>query len=158
MYGIRYFHGCYCVGDDQLWGVTRKREGADHTLAALKSIRAARPGGYRLFVILDNLPANKSGDPALGQAGERGAVLHAGERVVGQSDRDAVRSLAHLCHGRLGSPQPCRAGRKLQDHLRWRNAHARHPDVLAAQRRERARVRSERQQSWGRPRPRSRAA
>jgi hypothetical protein len=34
----------------------------------------------------------------------------------------------------------------------------RHPDVLAAQRRERARVRSERQQSWGRPRPRSRAA
>jgi hypothetical protein len=48
--------------------------------------------------------------------------------------------------------------RKLQDYLRWRNAHARHPDVLAAQRRERARVRSERQQRWGRPRPRSRAA
>jgi hypothetical protein len=48
--------------------------------------------------------------------------------------------------------------RKLQDYLCWRNAHARHPDVLAAQRRERARVRSERQQRWGRPRPRSRAA
>ena len=30
------------------------------TLAALKSIRAARPGGYRLFVILDNLSANKT--------------------------------------------------------------------------------------------------
>ena len=41
---------------------------------------------------------------------------------------------------------------KLQDYLRWRNANARHPDVLAAQRRERARVRSERQQRWGRPR------
>jgi len=39
--------------------------------------------------------------------------------------------------------------RKLQDYLRWRNANARHPDVLAAQRRERARVRGERQ--WGRP-------
>jgi len=44
--------------------------------------------------------------------------------------------------------------RRLQDYLRWRNANARHPDVLAAQRRERARVRSERQQRWGRPRPR----
>ena len=36
--------------------------------------------------------------------------------------------------------------RKLQDYLRWRNAHARHPEVLAAQRRERARIRSERRQ------------
>jgi hypothetical protein len=42
--------------------------------------------------------------------------------------------------------------RKLQDYLRWRNANARHPDVLAAQRRERARIRSQRQQRWGRPR------
>jgi transposase len=59
-HGIRYFHGCYSIGDDQLWGVTREHKGADHTLAALKSIRAARPGGYRLFVITDNLPANKT--------------------------------------------------------------------------------------------------
>jgi hypothetical protein len=36
-----HFHGCYCVGDDQLWGILRRRKGADHTLAALKSIRAA---------------------------------------------------------------------------------------------------------------------
>jgi len=45
--------------------------------------------------------------------------------------------------------------RRLQDYLRWRNANARHPDVLAAQRRERARIRSERQQRWGRPRTRA---
>ena len=59
-HGIRYFHGCYSLGDDQLWGVVREHKGADHTLAALKSIRAARPGGYRLFVITDNLSANKT--------------------------------------------------------------------------------------------------
>ncbi len=59
-HGIRYFHGCYSLGDDQLWGVVREHKGADHTLAALKSIRAARPGGYRLFVICDNLSANKT--------------------------------------------------------------------------------------------------
>jgi transposase len=59
-HGTRYFHGCYSLGDDQLWGVTRRRKGGDHTLAALQSIRAARPGGYRLFVTLDNLSANKT--------------------------------------------------------------------------------------------------
>ena len=45
--------------------------------------------------------------------------------------------------------------RKLQAYLRRRNANARHPDVLAAQRRERVRIRirirSERQHRWGRP-------
>ncbi len=45
--------------------------------------------------------------------------------------------------------------RELQDYLRWRNANARHPDVLAAQRLERARIRSERQHHWGRPRPKA---
>jgi len=38
-HGIRYFHGCYSLGDDQLWGVLHERKGADHTLAGLKSIR-----------------------------------------------------------------------------------------------------------------------
>jgi len=32
--------------------VVREHKGADHTLAALKSVRAARPDGYRLFVIM----------------------------------------------------------------------------------------------------------
>jgi hypothetical protein len=45
--------------------------------------------------------------------------------------------------------------RKLEACLRWRNAHARHPGVLAAQCRERARLRSERQQRWGRPKPKA---
>ena len=39
--------------------------------------------------------------------------------------------------------------RRLHAYLRWRNANARHPDVLAAQRRERARVHSEHQLRWG---------
>ncbi len=37
--------------------------------------------------------------------------------------------------------------------LAWRNASARHPGVLAAQRRERAR--SQRQHHWGRPEPKA---
>ena len=41
--------------------------------------------------------------------------------------------------------------RRLQAHLRWRNANTRHPDLLAAQRRERAKVRAEKGHRWGRP-------
>jgi transposase len=151
-HGIRYFHGCYCLGDDQLWGVMRARKGADHTLAALKSIRAARPGGYRLYVILDNLSANKT--PAIWRWAGRANVelcftpTNASWAnpiepqfgpirtfVMGGSDHPSHTVLAH----------------RMQDYLRWRNANARHPHVLAAQRRERARIRSERQQRWGHP-------
>jgi transposase len=81
-HGIRYFHGCYSLGDDQLWGITRRRKGGDHTLAALKSIRAARPGGYRLFVILDNLSANKT--PAIRAWARDAASGHEKMRVCGQ--------------------------------------------------------------------------
>jgi transposase len=52
-HGIRYFHGCYSLGDDQLWGVIRSRKGGDHSLTALKSIRAARPDGAPIYVIMD---------------------------------------------------------------------------------------------------------
>ncbi|BAL88116.1 hypothetical protein AMIS_28960 [Actinoplanes missouriensis 431] len=48
-------------------------------------------------------------------------------------------------------PNHTALARKLHAYLRWRNTHARHPDVLAAQRRERARVRvrSEKGIRWG---------
>ncbi|BBC29444.1 hypothetical protein SGFS_007380 [Streptomyces graminofaciens] len=59
---MRYFHGCYSVGDDRLWGVNRRKKGAANTLAALKSIRAARPDGAPIYVILDNLSAHKGTD------------------------------------------------------------------------------------------------
>jgi hypothetical protein len=58
----------------------------------------------------------------------------------------------------LGSsdhPDHAVLARRIQAYLAWRNASARHPDVLAAQRRERARVRSQRRQRWGRPRPKA---
>jgi transposase len=151
-HGIRYFHGCYCLGDDQLWGVMRERKGADHTLAALKSIRATRPGGYRLFVILDNLSANKT--PAIRRWAARANVelcftpTSASWANPIEAQFGPVRTFVMS-----GSDHPSHTvlARKLQDYLRWRNANARHPDVLAAQRRERARIRSERQQRWGRP-------
>jgi transposase len=151
-HGIRYFHGCYSLGDDQLWGVVRRRKGGDHTLAALKSIRAARPDGAPIYVILDNLSANTT--PAV----RRWAAAHNVELCL----TPTYSSWANPIEAQFGPlrtftmansnyPNHTVLARDLQAHLRWRNAHARHPDVLAAQRRERARVRSEKGHRWGRP-------
>jgi len=149
--GIRYFHGCYSLGDDQLWGVMRARKGADHTLAALRSIRVARPGGYRLFVILDNLSANKT--PAIRRWANRANVelcftpTNASWANPIEPQFGPVRTFVL---GGSDYPNHTVLARRMQDYLRWRSLNARHPDVLAAQRRERARIRSERQQRWGR--------
>ena len=153
-HGIRYFHGCYCIGDDQLWGVVRRRKGAAHTLSALKSICAAHPGSYRLFVVLDNLSANKT--PAIRRWAGR-ANVELCFTPTNASWADPIEAqfgpLRTFVMGGSDHPNHTVLARKLQDYLRWRNANARHPDVLAAQRRERARIRSERQQRWGSPKP-----
>jgi hypothetical protein len=101
---------------------------------------------------LDNLSANKT--PAIRRWAERANVelcftpVNASWANPIEAQFGPVRTFVmggsdHRNHTVLA--------RKLQDYLRWRNANARHPDVLAAQRRERARIRSERQQRWGRP-------
>ena len=43
-HGIRYLHGCYDLLNDKLWGVLRRRKGADHTLAAFKNDPGRPPG------------------------------------------------------------------------------------------------------------------
>src|SRR5512144_963037 len=150
-HGIRYFHGCYCLGDDQLWGVTRTRKGGDHTLATLKSIRAARPDGEQIYVILDNLSANKT--PTIRDWAARHNVelcptpTYASWANPIEAQFGPLRSFTVANSNQPNHPA---LARDVQAYLRWRNAHARHPDVLAAQRRERARVRSERHRRWGR--------
>jgi transposase len=152
-HGIRYFHGCYSLGDDQLWGITRRRKGGDHSLSALKSIRAARPDGAPIYVIMDNLSANKT--PAV----RAWAARHKVELCLTPTYASWANPieaqfgpLRTFTMGASDHPNHPALARRLQAYLRWRNANARHPDVLAAQRRERARIRSERHQRWGRPR------
>jgi hypothetical protein len=126
--------------------VVRRRKGGDHTLAALKSIRAARPDGAPIYVILDNLSANKT--PAI----RAWAARHKMKLCFTPTSA----SWANPIEARFGPLRTFVMGnsdheshpaltRRLHAYLRWRNANARHPDVLAAQRRERARIRSERQ-------------
>jgi transposase len=151
-HGIRYFHGCYSLGDDQLWGVIRRRKGGDHSLAALKSIRAARPDGAPIYVIMDNLSANKT--PAIRTWAKNNKVelcLTPTYASWANPIEAQFGPLRTFVMGDSNHPNHTVLARRLHAYLRWRNANARHPDILAAQRRERARIRSERQQRWGRP-------
>ena len=149
-HGIRYFHGCYSFGNDQLRGITRLRKGGYYTLAALKSIQAARPDGAPIYVIMDNLSANKT--PAIRAWAKKHKVKLCFTPTSASWANPIEAQFGPLRTFTMGGsdhPNHTVLARRLQDYLSWRNANARHPDVLAAQRSERARIRSERQQRWG---------
>jgi transposase len=149
--GVRQFHGCYSVGEDRLWGVVRERKSAANTLAALRSIRAARPDGAPIYVILDNLSAHK-GARIRRWAQRRHVELcfTPDLRLLGQPEVH-FGPLPLLRAGQLPVRQP-RGPHPRAARLPALAQHPRPPpDVLAAQRRERARVRSERHRRWGQP-------
>ncbi|MFE0349512.1 IS630 family transposase [Streptomyces griseoluteus] len=153
-HGVRYFHGRYSIGDDTLWGVNRHKKGAANTLAALKSIRTARSDGAPIYVILDNLSAHKG--ERIRQWAKKNRVelcftptyaswANLIEAPFGPLRQFTITNLNHRNH--------TAQTRALHSYLRWRNQNTRHRDVLAAQRRERARVPSEKGIRWGgRPR------
>ncbi|MFE3772188.1 helix-turn-helix domain-containing protein [Streptomyces sp. NPDC059122] len=143
-HGVTYFHGCYSICDDTLWGVNRHHKGAANPLAALKSIRDARPDGAPIYVILDNLSAHKGAKTRhwakkskaeLGFTQTNASWANPTEAHFGPLRQFTIANSTH--------PNHTVQTRALHRYLRWRNANARHPDVLAAQRRERARIRSE---------------
>jgi transposase len=150
--GIRYFHGCSSLAEDQRWGVMRRRKGGDHSLAALRSIRAARPDGLPIYVIVDDLSANTTTKI------RRWAKRHRVELCLTPTGawwanpiEPHFGPLRQFSLANSDYPDHVVLTRDVHAFLRWRNANARHPDVLAAQRRERARIRGERGRRWGRP-------
>lgn len=112
---------------------------AANTLTALKSIRAARPDGAPINVILDNLSAHKGADI------RRWAKKNKTELCFTPTTRPG-RTPSKLTSDRCGSsPSPtCTIPttpwqtRAPHAYLRRRNADTRHPGVLAAARKERA--------------------
>ncbi len=110
-------------------------------------------GGRSWYVILDNLSAHKGTKTRCWAASHQVELCFTPtcsswanpiELHFGPLREFVLNNSNHPNHAVLT--------RQLQAHLRWRNANARHPDLLAAQRRERARVRSEQHRRWGRPR------
>jgi len=139
---------------DPRWAGGRPRLISDGDIGVIVTAARTRPDGYRLFVIMTTWRRTR---PRRSGAGPGG-------RTPGCASRPANASWATPIEAQFGPVRSFVMGgsdhrnhpalaRKLQDCLRWRNAHPRHPGVLAAQRRERARIRSERQQRRGRPEP-----
>ncbi|WP_328908071.1 IS630 family transposase [Streptomyces sp. NBC_00234] len=149
-HGVRYFHGCYSIGDDTLWGVNRRKKGAGNTLAALRSIRAARPDGAPLYVILDNLSAHKGGKIRAWARKNRVELCFTPTYASWANPIEAhFGPLRQFTVANSNHRNQTVQTRALHAYLRWRNANSRHRDVLAAERRERARIRSEKGIRWG---------
>ncbi|MFB7655110.1 MULTISPECIES: IS630 family transposase [unclassified Streptomyces] len=120
----------------------------------LKSIRAARLDGAPIYVILDNLSAHT------GAKVRRWAAKSKAELCFTPTNASWANPIeAHFAPLRLFTlasshhPNHTVQTRELHRYLRWRNTDACHPDVLAAQRRERARMRGEKGIRWGGRRP-----
>jgi hypothetical protein len=149
-HGVTYFHGCYSVGQDRLWGINRRRKGAGNTLLALKSIRRTRPADQPIFIILDNLSAHKNKDIRAWAAANAVTLLFTPTYASWANPIEAhFGPLRQFTIANSNHRNHTVQTRALHAYLRWRNTNARHPDVLGAQRRERARIRSEKGIRWG---------
>ncbi|MFB8024328.1 MULTISPECIES: IS630 family transposase [unclassified Streptomyces] len=119
-------------------------QGHGHTLAALKSIRATRPDGAPIYVILDNLSAHTGAKIRRWAAKSQVELCFTPTNASWANPIEAhFGPLRQFTLANSNHPNHTAQTRELHRYLRWRNQNARHPDVLAAQRRERARVRSE---------------
>ena len=152
LHGVRQFHGCYSIGDDELFGVVRIRKGAVNTLKALKSIRARRPDGEAIYVILDNLSAHKDTTIRTWASNNNMELCFTPTYSLWANPIEAhFGPLREFVLNNSNHPNHVVLTWRLHAHLRWRNTHGSHPELLLAQRRERARVRAEKGHKWGRP-------
>ncbi|CAL9329839.1 hypothetical protein SUDANB58_00046 [Streptomyces sp. enrichment culture] len=143
-HGVTYFHGRYPAGDDTLWGVNRRRKDITPSWAALKSIRGARPDRAPIYVILDSLSAHRNVRILRWAAQNKVEPCFTPTNASWANPIEArLGPLRQFTLANLNHPNHTVETCQLHRYPRRRNHNARHPDVLAAQRRERARVRSE---------------
>jgi len=144
--------GLDCLGPH--WAGGRPRRISPKDEAFLVQTAQTRPDNAPVHVICDNLSVNTT--PKIRRWAARNGVhlcltpTYASWANPIEAQFGPVRSFVM---NNANHPNHTVLARHLQAYLRWRNTHARDPSVLAAQRRERARIRSERHQRWGRPRP-----
>ena len=150
--GVRQFHGCYSIGDDELWGVVRHRKSAANTLKALKSIRGRRPDGETIYVILDNLSAHKGATIAKWAARNNVELCFTPTYSSWANPIEAhFGPLREFVLNNSNRPNHVVLTRRLHAHLQWRNTYSSHPELLLAQRREQARIRAKKGHRWGGP-------
>jgi hypothetical protein len=110
-----------------LWGVPRRRKGAANTLAALKSIRAARPDGAPTYAIMDNLSAHEGADIRRWATKNKVELCFTPTYASWASPIEAhVEPLRQFTIATSNHPNHTVQPRNLHAYLRWCNAYARH--------------------------------
>ena len=154
-HGTRQLFAFYSVGADRLYGRIEPKKGARPTLRALQAIRAHVAGGP-VYVILDNLNHHRgpmvrewcaANDVELVFTPTYASWANPIEAHFGPLREFTIANSDHRNHAELA--QAIRA------YIRWRNAHTRDPEILALERKHRARLRGEAQRRWGQPRSRA---
>ena len=135
--GTRMFFGCYSVGDDTIWGVIHPAKSQRNTLRSLRSIRATRPDGDMIYVILDNLGTHggvmietwcQKNNVELCFTPTYGSWANPIEAHFGPLKEFVLNNSDHRIHRALS--------RALHAYLRWRNENPRDPKILKLQRQE----------------------
>ena len=153
-HGSKQLYAWYAIGGDQLHGTIEPCKGSAATLRALQAIRVGVDDGEWIYVILDNLNHHKNRDlrqwcadhhVELAFTPTYASWANPIEAHFGPLRQFVIANSDHADHRALG--------RAIRSYLRWRNTHTRDPRILEAERRHRARIRSEQQRRWGRPRP-----
>jgi hypothetical protein len=152
-HGSRQLYAWYSIGGDRLDGNLEVRKGSAATLRAIQSIRASIDDGEPIHVILDNLNHHKNRDVRAWCDANNVELVFTPtyaswanpiEAHFGPLRQFVIANSDHADHPALG--------RAIRSYLRWRNNHTRDPRILEAERRHRARIRSEQQRRWGHPR------
>jgi transposase len=152
-HGSRQLYAWYSIGGDRLDGNLEVRKGSAATLRAIQSIRASIDDGEPIHVILDNLNHHKNRDVRAWCDANNVEMVFTPtyaswanpiEAHFGPLRQFVIANSDHADHPALA--------RAIRSYLRWRNTHTRDPRILDAERRHRARIRSEQQRRWGHPR------
>jgi transposase len=149
-HGSRQLFACYSIGEDQLWGRIEPLKGWAPTLGALQSIRARLDDGEPIHVILDNLNHHKNRNVREWCETNKVELVFTPTYASWANPIEAhfgpLRQFVLANSDYTDHPTLAKA---IRSYLRWRNTHTRDPRLLDAQRRHRARIRSEQQRRWG---------
>ena len=152
-HGSRQFYAWYSIGADRLCGHHRAVQGIGADVAGA----ASDPGQRRRR----RTDPRDLGQPQPPQEPGRARVVR-GQRMSSWSSPRPTASWANPIEAHFGPlrqfviansdhPDHRALGRAIRSYLRWRNTHTRDPEVLDAERRHRAKIRSEATTTMGPP-------
>jgi transposase len=152
-HGSRQLFACYSIGEDRLWGSIERSKGSAATLRAVQTIRAGLDDGKPIYVILDNLNHHRNCTVREWCHANQVELVFTPTYASWANPIEAhFGPLRQFVLANSDHPDHAALARAIRAYLRWRNTHTRDPRLLDAERRHRARLRSQAQRRWGQPR------